>query len=547
MCACSSTDVDRAIFEDVSEKAGLSLVRHHSGATGNKWFPETMGAGVGFIDYDNDGWEDILVVNGGKWGPDNDISAVSLIRNMQNGSFQDVSDETGLSDVYGYGFGLAVGDYDNDGDSDFIVTTLEQNLFFENEGNQFKEVGSTIGIADESEWSTAVLFLDGDGDGWLDVLVGNYVEWSPETDRWCTIDTKTKEYCTPEAYEGLPLRYYRNQQDGTFEEYTASAGLDVPVGKTLGITLLDYNNDDLIDLAVANDTERDLLFENQGDGTFREIGIQKGIALSRAGKATAGMGIDAGMIDKSSQPALVIGNFSKETFGVFQYSPTGMFRDRAAATKLSSPSLLSNTFGLFLFDVDLDSDLDIFAYNGHVHEGVSLVQEGIQYAQLPQLFMNDGSGQFVPDEKIGAISGSMVGRGAAYGDYDNDGDLDVLLSENNGPVRLWENRSRANNAVQLHLRGTATNASAIGAQVIAYSAGMSQRKWVRSGGSYLSASTQLLTFGTGEGTSVDSVVIIWPVGSIQKLTDVPVASRLLITENVPGYTLAPTNSDSSLR
>lgn len=528
-----SQDKDTIRFIDVTSLAGLSGFKHTSGASGDMWFPETMGAGVGFIDYDGDGWEDILLVGGNWWegGESRAQPAVYLFKNNQDGTFAEVTTEVGLGGVQAYGFGVAVADPDNDGDQDIFLSTLNANLFFRNDQGMFNEVGKEIGLSDMDAWSTAAAFFDADQDGWLDVLVGQYVEWSPETDQWCTIDTVNKEYCTPELYEGLPLRYYHNLGDGTFQEQSSRAGFDVQTGKTLGIALVDVNRDSKMDVVVANDTERDLLFLNDGEGMFTERGLQSGIALSSTGKATAGMGVDTGVIDSTNQAVLMIGNFSKETLGVFQYSASGLFRDKSAASQLGTPSFLSNTFGLFLFDVDLDADQDVFVYNGHVHEKVAEVQEGISHAQYPQLFLNDGRGQFEEvDAKSAGIDERMVGRGAAYADYDRDGDLDVLLLENNGPARLWRNDNETGHAVQIKLVVPASGRSAIGARVEINHGFKKQIQWVKSGSSYLSASSQILTFGLGNDLKIDSLSVFWPDGLVETFTDIPAQQRVVLSQ-----------------
>ena len=530
-------------FTDVSRQAGLSAFKHESGAVGNKWFPETMGAGVGFIDYNGDDWYDVLLVGGTLWEEGNK-PAVSLFENNQDGTFSNVTAEAGLETVHAYGFGLTVADADNDGDEDFLLTTLDANLFFQNNEGVFEEVGSEIGISDRTEWSTSAVFFDADMDGWLDLVTGQYVAWSPETDQWCTIDTVHKEYCTPELYEGQPLRFYRNQGDGIFLEDTESAGFGSSVGKALGIALIDYNMDGGMDVVVANDTERDLLFENTLDGTFEERGLRSGMALSGSGKATAGMGIDTGFIDSTGLPTIVIGNFTKEQVSVFQYSESGLFRDKTTVSQLANPSFLTNTFGLLLFDVDLDSDADLFAYNGHVHERVAEVQEGVTHAQFAQLYLNNSRGVFKEVELT--VNQQMVGRGAAYADYDRDGDLDVLLLENNGSARLWRNDSETGNSLQVKPISSKYNTTAIGARVEVQHGVRKQVQWVKTGSSYLSASSQVLTFGLGSDEKVDTLTIHWPDGSTDTYLDIPVQQRVTLVQGQQGiksqYQLEGTSS-----
>lgn len=528
-CVSSEDDAPTTpVFVDATHSAGLDTFQHTSGAAGNKWFPEIMGAGGGFIDFDGDGWQDILLVGGATW-QNNNVPAVSLYRNERDGTFSDYTTTSGLAAQRAFGFGVAVGDVDNDRDEDFVLTTLTQNLLFRNEAGRFAaEKLDTTGA-----WSTAVLMIDANNDGWLDILAGNYVDWSPEQDRNCTLTTTDKEYCTPELYQGVGLQFYQNRGDGTFSRADTLAGFAGHPGKTLGMAMLDYNADGATDIVVTNDTARDLLFENQGDGTFVEKGLISGVALTGTGKASAGMGVDVGDIVGSGQPAILIGNFSKEMISVFQYRGNNRFRDAAIASGIGRPSLLPLTFGLSLLDVELDGDLDLLAINGHVHEGVAVLQEGITFAQPPQLFTNDGKGNFelVSPGKGSALEPAIVGRGAAYADYDNDGDLDVLVTTNNGPVYLWENESRrSGHVLRVSLRGTTSNTSAIGAEVTLVAGVKRFARQVKSGGSYLSASEQQLTFGLGTTAAIDSLLITWPSGIRESLTELPVDSHVLIQE-----------------
>ncbi len=538
-----STDSERQrsgaeFFRDITESAGLSNFKHISGAAGKKWFPEIMGAGSGFIDYNGDRWQDILLVNGGHLSSptQHEPGAVSLYRNNKNGTFTDVSEEAGLTNVSAYGFGLAVADFDNDGDEDFSLTTLHRNLLFQNEAGVFTETGKALNLPEENRWSTAVLFVDVENDGWVDLLIGNYVDWSAETDRWCTVDQINKEYCTPELYTGQSLQLYHNEEGTGLIDVSAVSGIGGNAGKTLGIATFDYNYDGLQDIVVVNDTERDLLYKNLGAGQFEERGLVSGIALSRTGKASGGMGVDTGVIDLSGEPAIFIGNFSREMLSVFQHKQEGRFRDVTTTSGIGRPSILTLTFGLFLFDVDLDADLDLLAVNGHVHEGVTQLHQGVSFAQRPQLFLNDRFGQFdayVPASRS-VFDKELVGRGAAYADIDNDGDLDVLISTNNGPAYLWQNDASSGQSIQITLEGTRSNKSAIGAKVTAVMGERRQVRHVRSGSSYLSASELRLTFGLGERTELDSLLVAWPSGLKDTLTDLSSGKHIVIVEGFPG-------------
>ena len=526
-------------FTDVTNVAGLGDFRHETGASGNKWMPETLGAGGGFVDYDGDGWVDVVLVAGGVWPEQATASgpALHLYRNNREGTFTRATEAAGLGTPTAYGFGVAAADYDNDGDEDIFLTTLAENLLFRNEGGVFTEVGPTGGLADHTAWSTAALFFDADRDGWVDLYVGNYVPWTPETDIWCTSDGATKDYCTPHQYEGTPGRFYRNNGDGTFAERTHEAGLDTNPGKTLGAAELDFNRDGWPDFAVANDTQRDLLYRNNGDGTFEDVGIASGVAFDRNGRARAGMGIDAGVVDASGEPTLFIGNFSDEMVGAYRHLGNGLFVDNGPASGVGLPSLRVLTFGLFLFDADLDADLDLVLANGHIIEHIERMQDGITYREPAQLFLNDGDGRFAQAAPAAgdAFEQTLVGRGAAYADYDRDGDLDVLLTENGGPARLWRNNLNPKARYDVHflrirLEGRQSNRDALGARVVAVVGGRRQERRVRTGGSYLSQSEKTITFGLGPATVIDTLRIYWPAGGEDIFQQVAVDQEVRLVE-----------------
>ena len=525
---------DGVSFVDISVSSGINAFRHQAGGFGEKWFPEIMGAGGGFIDYNQDHWPDILLVSGGALQPgaSTKTPAVRLLENKQDGTFEDVTVQVGLADIYGYGFGIAVADYDNDGDQDFALSTLYENLLFRNDAGRFVEIGDQMGFSDLREWSTGILFLDADNDGWVDLLVGNYVEWSPESDKRCTVDGANKEYCTPEIYAGLPLRLYRNVEGERFVNVSTEAGLASNPGKTLGLSVLDFNHDGLLDFVATNDTERDLLYENRGDGTFQERGMISGMALSGDGKASAGMGIDTGYIDGSGEPAILVGNFSRESLSVFQHQANGRFRNATTSSQIGRPSYLTLTFGLFLFDVELDGDLDLFVANGHVHESVASVQDGITFAQPPQLYINNGAGrfdEFLPEYKT-VFSEELAGRGAAYADIDNDGDLDILITANNGSPRLWRNDSANKNAIQITLEGVDSNANAIGARLEVVASDQRQVQLLKSGSSYLSASSLRQTIGLGDASQIDTLLVHWSAGTVDTFLDVSINQHIHLKE-----------------
>ncbi len=520
-------------FTEVTSPAGLDGFIHKTGAFGNKWFPETMGSGGGFVDYNGDGWQDIILVGGGTWPEytDESVQSLWLYRNNGDGTFTEVTQETGLADVAAYSFGIAAADYDNDGDQDLFVSTLQENMLFRNDDGVFTSVGEEAGIADHAAWSSSALFFDANNDGWLDLYVGNYVKWSPENDIPCMVGGE-KGYCTPEEYEGVPGRYYQNDGDGSFTDRTEEAGFLPSPGKTLGVAEFDYNRDGWTDLVVTNDLARDLLYVNTGQGTFEEKGIYSGIAFDENGRARAGMGVDTGVVDTTGRVSIFVGNFTDEMIGVYRYTGHGLFRDRAAVSKVGRPTLPTLTFGLFLFDVDFDRDLDLFAANGHVQADVQEVREGITYRQPPQLFLNDGSGRFQEETSGwgGLVSEPIVARGAAYADYDHDGDLDVLLTENGGPAHLWRNNLEGSHFLRIRLDGRESNRDGIGSRVILKAAGKRQERRVRTGSSYLSQSEMTVTFGLGSVERVDSLEVHWPSGQIDRFQNIEADQQLLVTE-----------------
>ncbi|MGI9175380.1 MAG: CRTAC1 family protein, partial [Rhodothermales bacterium] len=374
--------------------------------------------------------------------------------------------------------------------------------------------------------------FDADRDGHLDLYAGNYVAWSPETDIFCSLDRETKGYCTPETYQGVPARFYHNNGDGTFTDQTEANGFGEAPGKTLGVAELDFNRDGWPDLAVSSDTQRDLLYENNGDGTFTERGAISGVAYDENGKARAGMGIDVGVLDSTGQETIVVGNFSKEMIGVYRHMGDGLFIDRAAVSQVGRPSLLTLTFGLFLFDVDLDGDLDLFAANGHVQPEIEATQEGVGYAEVPHLFINGGDGLFedVAPAIGGPLAERVVARGAAYADYDRDGDLDVLITENNGPAHLWRNDLTNAHFLRVSTAGQESNRDGIGTRLVVKVDGRPMERRIRTGGSYLAQSEQTATFGLGDHERADSLLVYWPSGQVDRFADVEANQHVRVVE-----------------
>src|SRR5271169_5799490 len=417
-------------FTDVTEQAGIRFT-HNSGRAGKKFLPETLGAGCAFFDADGDGWPDILLLNGKDWSPRGRKSLSALYRNNHNGTFTNIIAGSGL-DVEMYAMGVAIGDFDNDGRDDVYITTLDGDHLFHNEGGgKFRDVTAASGIRN-ANFGTSAAWLDYDRDGKLDLFVANYVQWTPAGDLWCSLDGATKSYCTPESYKGTSCKLYHNLGGGKFEEVSQKAGVGDPTSKSLGVTVFDYNSDGWPDIFVANDTQPNKLYRNNKNGTFTEEGMSAGVAFGEDGVARGAMGVDTGDYDRSGRAHLLVGNFSNQMLGLYHNEGNGLFVDEAASSGVGRASLLSLSFGVFFFDYDLDGYPDIFAANGHIEDQIGRVQPKVSYREAPLLFRNLGAHRFdnVSSQVGPAFTQAMVARGAAYADFDHDGDLDVLISAN---------------------------------------------------------------------------------------------------------------------
>jgi hypothetical protein len=513
-------------FTDVTVSAGIKFT-HNSGRAGKKWLPETMGAGCAFFDADGDGWLDILLINGKDWTSRGRRSTAALYRNNHDGTFTDITKGSGL-DIEIYGLGVAIADYDNDGREDVYITALGGDRLFHNDGGgHFRDVTRESGAVNDGFAASAAWF-DYDRDGKLDLFVANYVQWKPASDLWCSLDGSTKSYCTPESYKGMAPKLFHNLGGGKFEEVSAKAGLADATSKSLGVAVFDFNGDGWPDLFVANDTQPNKLYRNLHDGRFKEEGVAAGVAFGEDGVARGAMGVDAADYDRSGRPHLIVGNFSNQMLGLYHNEGNGLFVDEAPRSTVGRSSLLTLAFGLFFFDYDLDGYPDIFAANGHIEEEIGRVQPKIQYQELPLLLHNAMKGRF---DQVNAFTKPIVARGAAYGDFDRDGDLDILISTNNGPAYLYRNDGgNRNHWLQLKLTGSKSNRDGIGAVVRVTSAGGMQWQTVHSGSSYCSASDLALTFGLGRDASAGTIEVEWPSGSKQKLTNVAANQRMEIKE-----------------
>jgi hypothetical protein len=520
-------------FSDVTASAGIRF-QHNSGAYGGKLLPETLGSGCAFLDYDADGWQDILLVNSMDWpGHKRQRTTLKLYRNNRNGTFSDVTRAAGL-DLEMYGMGVAIGDYDNDGFPDIFITCVGQSRLFRNTGKgAFVDVTKAAGLLGKLGLSTSAVWIDYNRDGFLDLFVCNYVRWAAEHDVFCSLDGKNKSYCTPEAYRGETCWLYRNRGNGTFEDVTASSGVFDSSSKSLGVALLDYDQDGWPDLLVANDTQPNKLYKNLHNGKFQDVAVEAGLAFSAEGKARAGMGVDVADFENSGKPGIIITNFDNEMIGLYRYGSQG-YDDVAMQEGVGNASRNTLGFGCVFFDANLDGLMDIAVANGHIDETVRNIRGNVGYAQPAQMFENLGGGKFqdVAGEIGGGFDQPKVGRGLAVGDIDRDGDLDVLLTTNNGSAFLYRNDvSNGNHSIRFKLVGTESNRDAIGAMVRVFADGKQQTRIVRSGSSYLSQSELPVTIGVGKLQRIDRLVVEWPSGKTEQYPALRTGRAFQITEN----------------
>jgi hypothetical protein len=548
----TADEIPIAKFKDVTAEAGVHFV-HVNGAYGDKLLPETMGGGVAFLDFDNDGYQDLLFINSSYWPGHAPTGmrapTMALYHNDGHGHFVDVAAGSGL-DVSFYGMGVAVGDYDNDGLVDVFITAVGGNHLFHNEGGgKFREVTREAGVGGAADgWSTSAAWIDYDNDGKLDLFVCNYIRWTPELDRAAPFELPNigRAYGPPRNFEGVFPYLYHNDGGGHFSDVSAQAGVQVrnsatghPVAKSLAVAPVDVDNDGRIDLVVANDTVQNFLFHNEGKSGvngFKEIGAKSGIAYDAYGLTRGAMGIDSARFRSDDSLGIAIGNFANEMNALYvSQRDSLLFADEAIKSGVGPASQNLLKFGLFFFDYDLDGRLDVLTANGHLEPDINRVEPTQHYRQPAQLFWNRGEqGRAflpVPPTKCGEdLFRAIVGRGSAFADIDGDGDLDVVLTQIAGPPLLLRNDQKlGHHWIRLKLIGTKSNRDAIGAVIKARVSGRQLSRQVMPTRSYLSQSELPVTIGLGEADNVEKLEIAWPSGTVQKVT--PQIDRLTeITE-----------------
>lgn len=536
-------EVDPAGFTEATEDFGLSF-QHNSGADGRKFMPETMTPGVALFDRDQDGDLDMFITNSHGWEGKGEPTTGRMF-DMVDGRFVDVTEKVGLAgpEFSMIGQGVCAADYDGDGDLDLFLTALGPNHLLENRDGRFVDVTAQSGLAmgtwqdaegrEHPIWSSSASFADFDGDGWLDLFVASYLEWSIENDVEFVLSGEIKGYANPALYAGSSCRLYRNQGDGTFQDVTKVSGIESEDHKALGVCVIDINGDQRLDILVANDSQPNCLFVNKGDMVFEDMGRDTGMGFGANGAVRAGMGIDAAHYSGENQLAIAIGNFSAEPVSFFRSIGTKslLFSDDNMMTGLGRTTGPSLTFSTVFFDANLDGYDDLLAINGHIEPDIALLSSSTSWRQRPQLFLNLGStGRFRDaSEASGPVfAREIVGRGLALGDLDKDGDLDAVVTECNGPARIWRNENPAGRkSLRLDLKAPGPNHLAIGATVRVIGGPFPQTDWVRSASGYLSQNETTLTFGLGSAEKA-TVEVTWPDGQKTSHADLAVGKTHIL-------------------
>ena len=522
---------DRVVFTDVTRPAGIDFL-HESGLSKDKLIVETVGSGVAWIDYDNDGRLDLYFVNGSRVSEEKPSPGNALFRNGGRGVFEDVTRKAGVAGNGSYGMGVAVGDYDNDGRLDLYVTNYGPNQLFRNNGDgTFSDVASKAGVVSR-RWGSSAGFFDFDRDGDLDLYVVNYLDYESEDNPYCGLPKEGyRLYCDIRMFEGAADQLYRNNGDGSYTDVSSPAGVANPAGKGLGLTFADFDGDGYPDIYVANDTIRDFLYRNNRNGTFSDVTYAAAVGFDANGEPQAGMGVDAADLNRDGLPEIFVTNFAHELNALYRNGPDLLFEEVSERVGLGS-GLLPLGFGTKLFDYDNDGDVDIYVANGHIENNVHLYFPNLTFAQTDLLYENQGKGFLDVSAKSGdPFAVPAVGRGAAVADYDNDGDLDIALSNSGGPAVLLKNDGgNRSNWIAIQARGRESNSFGLGASVRIETEQGAQVRQVNNVASYLSANDLRVYFGLGRQQQVKSVEIDWPSGRNQVLTNVPANQIVEVTE-----------------
>jgi hypothetical protein len=525
-------------FVDVANSAGITF-RHDNAASPEKYLIETMGSGCGWIDYDQNGLLDLYLVNGAAthiYSPKQPLTS-ALYRNNGDGTFTDVTHNTGVGAEGLFGMGVAVGDYDNDGFPDLFVLGYGRCILYHNNGDgTFTDVTTKAGVGNLGRWGSSAAWFDYDNDGRLDLVIANYVDWSPERNFYCgDRDPGMRSYCHPDDFHGQPPTLYHNNGDGTFTDVSLSSGIGAKGGNGLGVVTFDYDNDGWQDIFIANDHMPNFLFHNNRDGTFREVGYLAGVAVSADGQFEAGMGTDAADVTGDGRADLIVTHLDMQLARLYQNMGDRTFDDATLRSKIGYATFHMSGFGTRFMDYDNDGVRDLFMANGHVLDNIERYHPDTSYAEPKLMFRNKGHGIF---ENVSAALGldfqlPRVSRSAAIADYDNDGDLDILVNNNGqAPQLLRNDGGNANHWLEILLIGTKSNRDGVGARV-KVSAGELVIYDQRKGGmSYQSAQDPRLHFGLGTHTKIDAIEILWPSGSVTKLTALPSDRIIAVKEGV---------------
>lgn len=513
-------------LRDVTEAAGVAF-RHERGGRGEKHLPETMGAGVAWLDFDGDGWLDLYLVQSGPFPPDGSAAAGNrLFRNIGDGRFVDVTAKSGAGHR-GYGQGAVAADVNGDGWPDLYLANYGPDALLVNQRDGTfvdRTQASSLGL---DGWSSSAAFADADADGDLDLYVARYVDYDPDEPIFCgDPETGERRYCDPSLFVGSDDRYFVNDGDGKFQDATEAAGLGAADGRGLGVVFTDLDGDGHPDVYVANDETLNFLFRNLGSGRFEDLSLASGTAANRDGKPEGGMGIAVGDVDGDHDPDLAVTNFDVETNTLYRNLGATLFEDVAAASGFGMPSFNLLAFGIVLVDFDLDSDLDFYVANGHIFERP--VRENVTYEQRGQILLGDGRGRFSELRCRFLDARPMVARGLAAADFDNDGDPDLAILENGGPATLLENGT-GGDWVGVALRGAPPNSEAVGSRVTLRSDRGRQARWILAGDSYQSSSDRRALFGLGD-SSAEALEITWPSGRIRRLVKPPPSGYLVVPE-----------------